>query len=69
MIACSGDSRRNFILLVEDQTKNIKVLEWGKSSGQEAKGKKASDLIKIDRKNLKKLFKKHIKYEDEIKAL
>lgn len=62
MIVCSGESKRNFILLVEEETKNIKVLEWGKSSGLQAKSSKNNDLIKIDRKNLKKLFNKYTKY-------
>jgi len=33
-------------------------------SGIEAKRNKNSDLIKIDRKHMKKLFKKYTKYEE-----
>lgn len=59
MIVSSGDTKKNIIFLVDEESKNIKVLEWGKSSGQENKASKHADLIKIDRKHLIRLFKKY----------
>lgn len=32
MIPCSGNTKKNLIFLVEENTRNIKVLEWGKTS-------------------------------------
>ena len=69
MFVCSGDQKRNVIILIEEVSKNIKVLEWGKNSNNQAKVSKNTDLVKIDHKNLRKIFKKYAKYEDEIKAL
>jgi len=69
MLVCSGETKRNIIFLIDEEARNIKVLEWGKTANNEAKVTKNNDLIKIDRKHLRKLFKKYTKYEDEIKAL
>jgi hypothetical protein len=69
MHVCSGDQKRNVIILIDEESRNIKVLEWGKNSNNEAKLQKNTDFVKIDRKNLRKIFKKYAKYEDDIKAL